>query len=113
MKNYWFFCHVVTLYEVSEYNPKNSPNSIFQLHGGMTQHERTEVLNNFKKASSGVVLCTDVAARGLDIPNVHWVMQYDSPGSPVNYIHRVGRTARAGNKGKLLRIYFLFFCILS
>ena len=75
----------------------------------MTQHKRTKVLNNFKKASSGVVLCTDVAARGLNISNVYWVMQYDSPGSPVNYIHRVGRTARAGNKGKLLRIYFFFF----
>jgi len=47
-------------------------------------------------------LCTDVAARGLDIPSVDWIVQYDPPDDPREYIHRVGRTARAGGKGRAL-----------
>jgi ATP-dependent RNA helicase DDX18/HAS1 len=47
-------------------------------------------------------LCTDVAARGLDIPRVDWIVQYDPPDDPRDYIHRVGRTARAGKVGKSL-----------
>lgn len=47
-------------------------------------------------------MCTDVAARGLDIPSVHWIVQFDPPDDPRDYIHRVGRTARAGNSGKSL-----------
>ena len=47
-------------------------------------------------------MCTDVAARGLDIPKVDWIIQYDPPDDPRDYIHRVGRTARAGKDGKSL-----------
>ncbi|XP_076808088.1 ATP-dependent DNA helicase DDX31-like [Clavelina lepadiformis] len=76
--------------------------SSIALHGGMSQPERTSSVIKFKHAKYGVLLCTDVAARGLDIPNVDWVVQYTSPGNPVEYIHRVGRTARAGHKGNAL-----------
>ncbi|XP_012268954.2 probable ATP-dependent RNA helicase DDX31 [Athalia rosae] len=71
----------------------------FKLHGNMTQKERTEVFKTFRAAKSGVLLCTDVAARGLDLPKVDSVVQYTGPLSARDYVHRVGRTARAGSSG--------------
>ncbi|XP_014664308.1 PREDICTED: probable ATP-dependent RNA helicase DDX31 [Priapulus caudatus] len=74
----------------------------FRLHGSMTQMERTDVFNQYKMAMTGVLLSTDVAARGLDMRNISWVVQYDPPGAPANYIHRIGRTARIGSSGQAL-----------
>ncbi|KYN30459.1 hypothetical protein ALC56_15155 [Trachymyrmex septentrionalis] len=71
----------------------------FKLHGNMTQKERTEVFKTFSQAKSGVLLCTDVAARGLDMPKVDCVVQYTGPISARDYVHRIGRTARAGCSG--------------
>ncbi|XP_043469851.1 probable ATP-dependent RNA helicase CG8611 [Leptopilina heterotoma] len=71
----------------------------FKLHGSMSQKERTEVFKTFKKANSGVLFCTDVAARGLDLPKVDCVVQYTGPLSARDYVHRIGRTARAGSSG--------------
>ena len=68
----------------------------------MDQHKRAEILAKFCKVSSGVLICTDVAARGLDMPNIDWIIQYNTPGTCVEYVHRVGRTARVGHKGKAL-----------
>ncbi|XP_033643430.1 probable ATP-dependent RNA helicase DDX31 [Asterias rubens] len=75
---------------------------VLRLHGSMTQEERTEVFHKFQEAPSGILLCTDVAARGLDLPKVKWIVQYNTPGSPEDYVHRVGRTARIGAKGQSL-----------
>ncbi|XP_057739081.1 DEAD-box ATP-dependent RNA helicase 51-like [Arachis stenosperma] len=73
------------------------------IHGKQKQHARTTTFFNFCKAEKGILLCTDVAARGLDIPDVDWIVQYDPPDEPKEYIHRVGRTARGeGAKGNAL-----------
>lgn len=70
--------------------------------GKQKQQKRTNTFFEFINASSGTLVCTDVAARGLDIPEVDWIVQFDPPDDPRNYIHRVGRTARAGKSGKSL-----------
>lgn len=75
---------------------------MFKLHGDMAQQERTKVFKEFSSVTSGVLLCTDVASRGLDLPKVTWIVQYNTPGTPTDYIHRVGRTARAGHHGQAL-----------
>ncbi|XP_061740282.1 probable ATP-dependent RNA helicase DDX47 [Nerophis ophidion] len=70
------------------------------LHGQMSQTKRLGALNKFKSKSRSVLLATDVASRGLDIPHVDCVINYDIPTHSKDYIHRVGRTARAGRSGK-------------
>jgi ATP-dependent RNA helicase DDX18/HAS1 len=73
------------------------------IHGRQKQKKRTTTFFKFCERESGVLLATDVAARGLDIPNVDWIVQYDPPDDPKEYIHRVGRTARgAQGKGRAL-----------
>lgn len=67
------------------------------IHGKQKQAKRTSVFFQFCNAESGILLCTDVAARGLDIPAVDWIVQYDPPNDTKEYIHRVGRTARGDN----------------
>ncbi|KAK7058274.1 ATP-dependent RNA helicase [Paramarasmius palmivorus] len=75
---------------------------VLALHGKQKQQKRTNTFFEFINAESGILLSTDVAARGLDIPRVDWIIQYDPPDDPRDYIHRVGRTARAGKVGKSL-----------
>lgn len=72
------------------------------LQGKQKQQKRTNTFFEFCNATTGILLCTDVAARGLDIPEVDWIVQFDPPDDPRDYIHRVGRTARAGKTGKSL-----------
>ncbi|KAF1770608.1 hypothetical protein GCK72_002427 [Caenorhabditis remanei] len=75
------------------------------IHGKQKQQKRTTTFFQFCQAESGILLCTDVAARGLDIPAVDWIVQYDPPDEPREYIHRVGRTARGTNgSGKALLV---------
>ncbi len=69
------------------------------IHGGLTQAKRTHVMGHFRAERTNVLICTDVAARGLDIKNVSHVYNYDVPLNSKEYIHRVGRTARAGKDG--------------
>lgn len=73
--------------------------SLIPLHGKMKQTAREKALASFTSLSSGILLCTDVAARGLDIPGVDCIIQYDPPQDPNVFVHRVGRTARMGREG--------------
>jgi ATP-dependent RNA helicase DeaD len=70
-----------------------------EIHGGMNQNKRQRSLNKLKDQQIDVLVATDVAARGLDIKDVTHVYNYDVPSTPKEYIHRIGRTARAGNNG--------------
>lgn len=75
---------------------------VLDLHGKQKQQKRTNTFFEFCNAQQGTLIATDVAARGLDIPAVDWIVQFDPPDDPRDYIHRVGRTARGSNKGRSL-----------
>ena len=72
------------------------------IHGDLRQIKREKVLMKFRKNQFQILVATDVAARGLDIPLIEHVINYDIPQNPEDYIHRIGRTARAGAKGSAL-----------
>jgi len=74
------------------------------IHGGIEQKKRIRVLEEFHSKGFGVLICTDVAARGLDIKGVSHVYNYDTPAEAKDYVHRIGRTARAGKEGKAITI---------
>lgn len=69
------------------------------LHGSVEQEDRFAILERFKSEENDLLITTDVAARGIDIPNVECVVNYDLPENPENYVHRCGRTGRGGNQG--------------
>ncbi|KAF9872636.1 ATP-dependent rna helicase dbp8 [Colletotrichum karsti] len=73
---------------------------VTSLHSGLPQRQRVDNLGRFRAAAARILVATDVASRGLDIPEVGLVVNYDIPRNPDDYIHRVGRTARAGRKGE-------------
>lgn len=77
--------------------------TILALHGKLSQERRTQIYMNYiNKTTPIILLCTDIAARGLDFPNIDWVIQIDAPEDRNMYIHRVGRTARYRSNGKSL-----------
>ncbi|XP_017785083.1 PREDICTED: ATP-dependent RNA helicase DDX55 [Nicrophorus vespilloides] len=76
---------------------------IFSIHGKM-KNKRKSVFDQFRKCENGVLLCTDVMARGIDIPEVDWVFQWDPPSKATAFVHRIGRTARQGQKGASLTL---------
>ncbi|TKA26118.1 ATP-dependent rRNA helicase RRP3 [Salinomyces thailandicus] len=78
--------------------------SAIPLHGQLTQSARLGALNKFKTGSRDILVATDVAARGLDIPSVDLVLNFDLPPDSKTYVHRVGRTARAGKSGVAITV---------
>ncbi|TKS61706.1 MAG: heavy metal transporter [Nitrospira sp.] len=74
------------------------------IHGGMSQPQRDRVMNAFRTGQTELLVATDVAARGLDIPHVSHVINYDLPSSAEVYVHRIGRTGRAGREGAAITI---------
>jgi superfamily II DNA/RNA helicase len=102
--NALIFCNrkrdVATLYRSLEKEGFNAG----ALHGDMDQYKRMEWLAKFRDGEINVLVCSDVAARGLDIPSVSHVFNYDVPNHSEDYVHRVGRTGRAGRKGKSITL---------
>ncbi len=74
------------------------------IHGGLSQNKRSKTLDLFNKGKLKVLVCTDVAARGLHIENVSHVYNYEIPKDSKDYVHRIGRTARAGEEGKVVNL---------
>lgn len=72
------------------------------LHGDLSQTQRDRVMKKFREGRLDILIATDVAARGLDVDNVQYVINYDIPQDPESYVHRIGRTGRAGNTGVAL-----------
>ena len=78
--------------------------SVLALHGDLDQRMRTAALDAFRAGDVQLLVCSDVAARGLDIPDVSHVINYDAPHHSEDYVHRIGRTGRAGKSGQALTI---------
>lgn len=98
------FCSTVasTIFHCQMIGSVGFHNDVMMLHGHMKHRQRVQAFEVFNGWKTGVLFCTDVAARGLDIPHVSWILQYDPPLDPTEYIHRIGRTARAGGVGNAL-----------
>lgn len=77
-----------------------TPLKVYELHSRLNQHSRTRTTNEFKAATSGIMFASDVIGRGMDFPNVDLVVQVGLPPNGEQYVHRVGRTARAGAEGR-------------
>jgi ATP-dependent RNA helicase RhlE len=76
-----------------------------RIHGDRSQSQREAALRSFKSGKTNVLVATDVAARGIDIDSVSHVINYDVPEVPEDYVHRIGRTGRAGNKGRAITLF--------
>ena len=98
------FCSARSTVEIVTKNLRNQGIKAEMIHGKMTQNRRLHVIENFVKGRPHVLVASAVAARGLDIKNVSHVINYDLSQDPQEYVHRVGRTARAGASGKAITL---------
>ena len=98
------FCNTRKNVDFVSNNLKLNGINCLPIHGGFSQDKRSRVLDSFHNNKVNILVCTDVAARGLDIKGVSHIINYDIPADSKEYIHRIGRTARAGKKGKVINI---------
>ena len=98
------FCATRRASDIVAKNLKHHGINATAIHGGMTQSKRMRSLESLREQKTDVLVATDVAARGLDIKNVTHIYHYDVPKTPTDYIHRIGRTARAGENGKAITL---------
>ncbi len=98
------FCNTRQNVDFVVSNLKDNDFSVEGIHGGYTQNKRNNVIKNFNLGKVKILVCTDVASRGLDIPFVSQVYNFDIPKNVEDYTHRIGRTARAGSKGRVVNI---------
>lgn len=98
------FCNTKRMVdEITEYLTKNEFD-VEGLHGDMKQSQRTKVMDSFKFGKTSILVATDVAARGIDVNNIDYVINFDIPQNTEYYVHRIGRTGRAGKSGKAVTI---------
>jgi ATP-dependent RNA helicase DeaD len=86
------------------YNLRHEGFSAVTIHGDLSQKQRDHAMGKFRKGAEDILVATDIAARGIDVPAVGHVMNYDVPDDPNIYFHRIGRTARAGGEGKAISL---------
>ena len=98
------FCNTKHNTDFVAKNLKYNGVNALAIHGGHSQEKRSNTMDLFNAQKANILVCTDVAARGLDIPGVTHVYNYDIPKCSKDYIHRIGRTARAGKEGKAVSI---------
>ena len=98
------FCNTRRTTDFVSKNLKANKIKAIAIHGGLSQNKRTDTIKRFNEARPGVLVCTDVAARGLHIDDVSHIYNYEIPGDSNDYVHRIGRTARAGEEGKVINV---------
>ena len=98
------FCRTRKIVDIVSRNINKQGIRAQALHGGITQNRRNRVMQDFRDGKLDVLVASDVAARGLDIKNVNMVINFDLPKSSRDYVHRIGRTARAGCEGKVISL---------
>ena len=74
------------------------------IHGDLSQRQRNYAMHRFRNEQEQILVATDIAARGIDIPSIKYVINYDIPRDPITYFHRIGRTARANSDGKAISL---------
>ena len=103
-KNIIIFCNRKKDIEFLKMNLNKNNISTIVLHGDLVQSKRKEALNEFKNGSKKILIASDVAGRGIDINNITHVINFDVPTNPEDYVHRIGRTGRAGKKGTAITL---------
>ena len=98
------FCNTRRNADIVAQNLKRYGLDATAIHGGLAQNRRSKIMQGFHASATQILVCTDVAARGLDIKGVSHVYNYDVPKTSDEYIHRIGRTARAGKEGEAITI---------
>jgi|TARA_Y100000310_G_scaffold345315_2_gene463679 ATP-dependent RNA helicase DeaD len=98
------FCNMRTSTDFVVKNLKVNKVDAMAIHGGLTQNKRSKMMDMFNGGKFGVLVCTDVAARGLHIENVSHIYNFEIPNDPKDYVHRIGRTARAGEEGMVVNL---------
>jgi superfamily II DNA/RNA helicase len=100
------FCRTQENVERLTEQMKDKKLSCSSLHGGMLQDDRLDVMERFRKGEFRFLVATDIAARGIDIENITHIINYDVPVENESYVHRIGRTGRAGHSGKAITFVY-------
>ena len=104
LTNAIIFCNRKTDVDIVSKSLKKHGFDASPIHGDLDQSQRTKTLDGFREGSLRILVASDVAARGLDVPSVSHVFNYDVPGHAEDYVHRIGRTGRAGRDGSAIMI---------